>query len=66
MHRMTPDQTQRIGHEKYPLNVHCSIPQTPTQIFVPVALRLAVFEIFHTLGFPIDSHVKISKCHQFS
>ena len=26
--------------------------------------RSAVFEIFRILGFPIDSHVKLSKCHE--
>ncbi len=28
------------------------------------ALQSAIFKIFHILGFPIDSHVKISKCHK--
>ena len=33
-------------------------------MFVRFALRLTVFEIIHILGFPIDSHVKISECHK--
>ena len=32
---------------------------------IPFALQSTVFEIFHTLGFPIDSNVKISKCYKF-
>ncbi len=35
-----------------------------SQIFVRFAVRSGVFEIFHILGFLIDSHVKISKCHK--
>ncbi len=32
-----------------------------SQILVRFDLRLAVFNIFHTLGIPIDPHVNISK-----
>ncbi len=35
------------------------------QNFVSFALRSAVVEIFHVLGFPIDSNVKISTRHKF-
>ncbi len=38
---------------------------TGSQSFVGFALQSAVFEIFHILGFPIDSHFKISTCHKF-
>ncbi len=38
----------------------CTIPPR-VQNFRYFALRLPVFEIFHILGFSIESHVKISK-----
>ncbi len=42
--------------------VHCS---TPSPKFSSISLYGQLFfEIFHILGFPIDSHVKISKCHK--
>ena len=57
---MTPNQTQGIGHQKY--FPQCTVgPES--QIFVRFALGSAIFEIFHILGFPIDSFVNISKCH---
>ncbi len=37
--------------------------RVPT-VFVRFALRSSHFQIVHILGFPSDSHVKISKCHQ--
>ena len=63
VHRMTPNQTQATQREKYPTYVHCS---TLSPILsARLALWSAVFEIFHILVFPIDSHVKISKWHKF-
>ncbi len=41
-----------------------SLYHPESQIFVRFTLRLAIFEIFHNLNFPIDPHVKISKCHK--
>ena len=49
-HRMTPNQTQAIGHEKRPTYMHFGTP-SQSQIFVRFALRPAVFEILHILGF---------------
>ena len=52
---MTPSQTEGIRHQKYPTYVHCSITVVPPspKLFVSFALRTAVFEIFHILGFPL-------------
>ena len=58
---MTPNQTQGIGHQSYLPYTHYRAIES--QIFVRFALQIAVFEIFHILGFPIDSHVKISRRH---
>ena len=58
---MAPTQTQGIGHQKYPTYVHCSAPSP--KFVVPFALR-NVFKILHIYKFPIDSYVKISKCHK--
>ena len=58
---MTPNQTQGISLQKYPTYLYCSALRS--QIFIRFALRTTIFEIFHILGFPVDSHVKISKCH---
>ncbi len=63
VHRMTPHQTQGIGHEKYPTYVHCSTPDS--QIFVHFALRLAVFEIFHILGLPLTPMLKFQSAKFF-
>ena len=41
-----------------------SLQDPECHIFVRFVLRSADFEIFHILGFPIDPHVKISKCHK--
>ncbi len=63
VHQMTPNQTEAIGHQKYLSYIYALYARS--QIFVRFALRLAIFEIFHILGFPIDSHVvKISKDHK--
>ncbi len=50
MHRMTPNQAQAVGHEQYPIYVHCSTPSTK---FRPFRSTIIVFEIFHILSFPI-------------
>ncbi len=58
---MTPNQTQGIGHQKVPTYVHCS---TQSSKFYPFRSTISRFRYnIHILGFPIDSHVKISKCH---
>ncbi len=63
MHRMTPNQTQGIWHQNVPPHVYCS---TPSPKFSSVSLYdRPFFEIFHILGFPIDSNVKVSQCHKF-
>ena len=63
VHQMTPNQTQGIGHQKY-ISHMCTIgPRVPN--FHPFCSTIiAFFKIFHILGFPIDSHVKMSKCHK--
>ena len=58
---MTPNKLKESGI-KVPYIY--ALYDSESQIFVRFALRLAVFEIFHILGFPIDSHVKISKYHK--
>ncbi len=57
---MTPNQTQGIGHQKYPTYVHGS-----TLSLVRFSLRSAIFEIFHILGFPLTPILKFqiaTKC----
>ena len=40
-------------------------PRVPNfRPFVSTSSRTAVYKISHILGFPLDSHVKISKCHK--
>ena len=60
VHQMTPNQIQSMGHEKYLryMYVHCS---TLSPKFSSASLYDR--DIPH-LTFPIDSHVKISKCHK--
>ena len=62
VHRMTPNQTQGIRHQKYLTYVHCS---TPSPKFSSVSLYDQPSLRYSTLRFPIDSYVKISKCHKF-
>ena len=61
VHRMTPNQTQGIGHQKYCIYVHCS---TPSPIFSSVLLYDYLFSRYSTFRFPIDSYLKILKCHK--
>ncbi len=62
VHRMTPSQTEVISLQKYPYL--CAL-YPEFQSVVPFALQTAVFRDIHIiLGFPIDTHVKISKCHK--
>ncbi len=42
----------------------CAMYYPESQISIRFALRSAVFKILHMLGFPIESHVKISTCHK--
>ncbi len=59
---MPSNQTQGIGHQKYPTYVHSST-QSPN--FLPVWVYDLPFSRYSTFyDFPIDSHVKISKCHK--
>ncbi len=59
---MTLDQTQGIGHQKYLIHAHCS---TPSPKFSSVSLHDQPFLRYSTFyDFPIDCHVKISKCHK--
>ncbi len=57
---MTPDQTKGIGHEKYPLNVHCSTPRAKFSSLSPYEqpfLRYSTFWVF-----PLTPYVKLSNC----
>ena len=60
---MTPNWTQMTWPKKYPT---CGVPiDEESQIFIRFSLRPAVFEIFHILLFPIDSHVKFQSFIKF-
>ncbi len=60
VHRMTPNQTQGIGHQKYPTYVHCS---TPSPKFSSVSLYDQPFSRYCTSYDSIDSHVtSTTKC----
>ncbi len=60
---MTPNQTQARWHQKHPTYEHCSTPSPKSR--VRVALRLAVFEIFHILGFPMTPKLKFKSAIKF-
>ncbi len=59
---MTPNQSQGIGHQRYPSCMNCSTLSPNFLLASPTISRF--WDISH-LGFTIDSHVKISKCHKF-
>ena len=50
VHRMTPNQTQGIRHQKYPPYI-CALYYPESHIFVRFALRSAVFKMLHMFGF---------------
>ncbi len=54
-----PNQTQGIGHQKYPTYVHCSSPSPKFSSTISRCWDIPNFR------FPIDSYIKISKCHIF-
>ncbi len=59
---MTANQTQRIGHEKYPTYAP---PRTAKPIFHPFRSTINHFQVIaYFKSFPSDCHVKISKCHK--
>ncbi len=59
---MTPNQTQGIGHQKYPTYVYCS---TPSPKFSSNWLYDQLFSRYCTFqDFPIDSYVKIPKSYK--
>ena len=62
LRRRTPNQTQGIGHQNT-LHLCTVAPRVPNFRFF-LALRSAVFEIFHILGLPLTPTL-ISKCHNF-
>ena len=53
-----PKPNSRIGHEKCPIYLHCTLSPK----FSSVSLY---DQPFCFPWFPIDSHVKLSKCHKF-
>ena len=63
MRRMTPKQTQGIGHKKYHTYVHCST--LSPKFFVRFALRSAIFERLHNLGFPLTPMLKFQSATTF-
>ena len=55
---MTANQTQGIGHQKYPTYMYCSTYLSPKLLSVSLYDQLAVFEIFGMLGFPLTPMLK--------
>ncbi len=58
---MTPNQTQGSGYQKYPTYVHCS---PPSGKFSSILLYAQPFWDIPYFRFPLDSYVKIQKCHK--
>ena len=64
VHRMTPNWTQGIGHEKYPIY---AVPSTARHKFSSIWLHDMSFSRYCTFeDFPIESHVNIWKCRKYS
>ncbi len=63
VHRMTPNQTQGIGQQKYPTYVHCDTPSPNFRPFHSIISRF--WDIFHILGFPLTPVLKFQSATKF-
>ncbi len=62
---LTPNWTQRIRHEKYALHAQFLAPWV-TNFHLFHSTISCIQDIAHFMFFPIDSHLKISKCCKIS